>query len=75
MRKKLKSVTAVYSGLDTNLDRSLKDAAGRWFDSSGWLTRGSLRDLSWRCNTENAARTLRTKLRKVKHDGLTIELR
>ena len=74
MGKKLKTVTAVYSGLDTTLDRELKNAAGRWFDNSGTSTRGQRRDLSWRCPTESAAKALRTKLRKVKYVGLEVNL-
>lgn len=74
MAKKLKTVTAAYSGLDTKLDRRLKTVAGRWFDDSGFLFRGLLRNLHWNCDTESAAKKLKTKLRKVKHKGLVIEL-
>ncbi len=74
MRKKLKSVRALHSSLDTALDRRLKDAAGRWFDWSGFRFRDRQRDLIWNCKSESAAKVLRAKLRKVKAKGLTVEL-
>lgn len=75
MRKKLKTVRATYTGLpDSALERRMKVAAGRWPEFTAYGFRRNDRLVSWDCKSESAAKALRAKLRKIKHDSLAVEL-